>query len=495
MNNNDISSNDLYLPTIEEIRDQVLEDIKLSTVEWGLNQDPNIKRGSDNYIFASAFANTLALSQSNASIRSESNNAISAIGPDLDLIRINLGLPEVPGSGSSGKIKLTIQGTANVVNSTPLVSDSGIRFETVGNYMGLTNNAEISIRCLDIGDDTNLEGNTELTFLNAPINVSPTALVSIHEPLSGGVDDENDARKRLRILNKLRNTPMGFNRGAVRQIALEASPAVQNCFIYSSLGGPSTALVCVSTGFNKDIYDYSREASTNLLNEVRAKLQSLAPVETEIIIRSVLDEPTDVCVGLLLDNYASNQGWKNETIFPNNGVCSIASFVDVNKVTLSHSSTTTPIIGVTKVLWFSRNTKKFYEYIITGWNSRTDEITVDRPIIDDLGLIPTVGDYISPSFWGYENVVETLLNSFEGLGCSEMTTNMTLLPRSYRWPYQSKEYFNDLRYSFLVELKNKNQQIQDVSYIYRSKTNPSIPLSIQGRPGVLTLRNLSFMPI
>lgn len=107
--------------------------------------------------------------------------------------------------------------------------DSGeVTYETLLEAEIGTVATTISIRALTPGVTGNLDNGTPLHFVNTMANVDDPAFVS---KLTGGTDDETDEELRLRVLQRIRETPMGGDAQDYVRWAL-AVPGVTRAWCY-----------------------------------------------------------------------------------------------------------------------------------------------------------------------------------------------------------------------------------------------------------------------
>lgn len=494
------NSGEIYVPASGEVRDQILTDIRLEAIAQGLSTDPPVQPGTDNYRFAVAFEGPFLLSAQNALIRSTAGDPRFATGQDLLDIRDALGLKEVAGSGSAGRIKLTISGIASVPDGTPLVLSNGKRAVVVGNYSGLVNNSEVNIKCIDIGEDTNEEPGAAVTFPNAPLNVSSTAEVSASIPLSGGADVESESRMRLRIMNRLMFPPAGGNWSQKREIALESLATISDVFVYPALGGPSSELIVPIKSFNLELYDFTKAVNTNALSIVRSALHTEFESPDEIVVKAAVEEPVDVSLELTIPESTfsggNGSGWVDNVVWPNllvgdSGRVSVTAVTSNTNITVSANTTTSPVAGLTHIVWHSKYTQKFYKRIIQTVSGSAGAwvLTFVTPLVDDLGNDVEIGDYISPDAVNIEEYAKTWLTLMDQLGPAEATNDSNRLPRSKRHPYISGDVrSSDLKPSKLSLFSQNHKEIEDYEYGFRSLTTPTIPASVSIAPSIFVPR-------
>jgi uncharacterized phage protein gp47/JayE len=149
--------------------------------------------------------------------------------------------------GTFGRKNATLaEGTALVTGvpgafiSAATQLDSGeITYETLLEAEVGTVATSISIRALTPGVVGNLDNGTPLHFVNVLANVDDPAYVF---KLTGGTDDETDEELRLRVLQRIRETPMGGDAQDYVRWAL-AVPGVTRAWCYPLEMGIGTVTV------------------------------------------------------------------------------------------------------------------------------------------------------------------------------------------------------------------------------------------------------------
>jgi len=492
----------LYVPVAGEVRDQILSDIRLEAISRGLSTEPPIQPGTDNYQWAVAFEGPFLNSQYNADLRATSGDPRNATGTDLDDIRKALGLAEVPATGSSGKIRLTVSGTGNVPADTQLALSNGKRIKVVGTWSGLSNNAEIDVTAIDSGEDTNVPGGELVRFVNAPINIDTEARVSSNVPLTGGTDTESDERKRTRILNRLANPPGGGNWSQKRETVLEALSSVQDAFVYPALGGPASELIVPVRDFDPDNFDFSRALSTPAMSVIRSAVYAKFGSPDEIVIKPPVDQSCDVALELSIPEATGaggdGTGWSNVAVWPileagDNGRVTVSNAAFTDVIIVTALTVVAPVNGVTRIAWWSRTCRKFYRRLVVSSSGSAGAytLTLDAPLIDDSGASVAVGDFISPDATNIEGYGKTWIEIMRTLGPGEATADANRLPRSKRHPYLTSDtaLAPDLKTSKLALLKDAHTEILDYGYGYRSATTPTIPATVATAPSVLVPRH------
>ena len=492
----------LYIPTADEWRDGMLADIRLELLKQDQTSNPPVQPGTDNYRWATALSGPCALNCANVAIHAEAGDPRTATGDQLDEIRSALGLPEVPATGSSGKIKLTVTGSSTVPANTQLTLANGKRLKVTTTAVGVTDGSEIDVTAVDAGEDTNAPPNTLVRFVNAPLNVDTQARVSVNVPLTGGTDKENDARKRTRVLNRLQNPPAGGNWPQKRETALNSLASVQDCFVYPALGGPSSELIVPVKDFDPDNFDFSRALSTSAMAVVRAAIHAAFPSPSEIVVKPPVNQSVDVALEVSIPDSSSaggdGTGWTDATVWPqlevaDAGRVSVSSVTSTTVIVVSANTATAPTANVTHIAWWSPTCRKFYKRLITAQSGSAGAwtLTVDAPLIDDAGVSVAAGDYISPDSVGIIRYGKTWIDIMRTLGPGEGTADANRLPRSKRHPYATSDasLAPDLKTSKLALFKENHSEVLDYGYGYRSATTATVPGAVSTAPSILVPRH------
>jgi uncharacterized phage protein gp47/JayE len=483
----------VFVPqTASELRDQWLRDYRVGMIEAGV-ADPNILPGSEPYIRATCIANMMLGAFANIEIKASDTSELTAQGEALDSIREAIGLPEVSASESAGKIKVFVSKyyTTIIADGTQLVSPSGRRFAVVGTWNGVVNNSQVDVICIDKGSNTNVLEGVRLRWLSPPVGVFGEAEV-VSPGLTGGSDVETDERKRERILNRRQNLPAGGNAAYLIELAEGSTSAIQKAFCYPALGGPGSAKVVVQKAVDITNEDFSREVPAGQVELAAMAILAEAPEPIEIVTQSVIDEDTDVALGLVLpdsSNSGSSSGWYNytnvfpvlTTNFPDS--CAVLSVVSDNEF-LIELEQGTPLVNSTKIMWWNPTTQAF---VISTVISRTVDFSSQVIAVDIPFTGIQAGDYISPYCYNANSYRDSWLTIMSELGPGENTTSVHRLPRARRNPGSQFSYPSDLGTAQLSKLINAHTEILDCAYTYRSKTTPTVPANVSTAPNVLKL--------
>jgi uncharacterized phage protein gp47/JayE len=498
---------DLYQPSgSEELSQRFLRDVRLASIQAG-NDDVPIGYGSDFWLTSQALAGMGLLGFRNINLSEADQNVLTAEGTALNAIMVGYGIPEVPASVGTGKVIITVSGVTTIPTGQAFLYPNGKSGRVVGTYINPANLSEINVECTTTGTSGNLKSGESIRFIGPPINLAETAKVSQNTPITGGTDTENDSRKRTRILNVLKNKPSGGNWSHVRQIVLDYSGGVQNCFCHPALGGPSSLKTVPVKDFDLDNNDYSRSVSDALLSSIRDKLQSELPVGTQVIVQSCVSEYTDMTLKLTIPNSSlsggNGQGWTDIVPWPylvggDSGKISLSSpNATYDTLTLSANTTTPPIDGQTHISWWSSTDRKFYSGLIVSHSGSSGAwvVSVDRPLVDSTGSGPISGDYVSPLCQNITGYGESYISMMRNLGPGENTVQASRLPRASRHPNQADEAPSSVTNSTLKTLISKYPEITDFSFGYILKSAPTVPGNTQTAPNILIPRRFAVYPI
>jgi uncharacterized phage protein gp47/JayE len=493
---------ELYVPTPDDLRNQFLDDLELAAIDAGV-ENPPIEPGTDWYALATAEANLHAISSQNTRLADESLTPLTATGDKLEEWREGLGIAEVPPQGASGLLIVQTTGNASVVAGEQLTHSSGQRYAILRSYTSVANNDELEAQAVDVGEETNLDPGEVLTWVSPPPNIKSQATVSETAPMRGGAGDEDDERKRERILNTLRNVPAGGNWGYLRDLALGASPATQDAYVYPALGGPASAKLAVTKKFDASIRDFSRTPTDGHLDVVRNAVWGDFPDQNALVVQGVADEPTSVAIDVdipdSLQSGGDGRGWLDENPWPqlevsDGGFAAVSAVSNSKKFKVDADTTTAPVAGQTRVARWSPVDQVFTTALITAQTGSSGGwwITVDKPLIDSDNNTVAVGDYISPAATNLNDYGASWRDILESIGPGENTTDANRLPRAARHPLTSAEDSPALNASQTRRLQNAHEEIVDIAYGYRERTAPTVPASVDDAPNVLTIDNLGF---
>lgn len=489
---------ELNIPTPEDMRDQILDDLYLGAVAAGV-ADPPIALGSDWYNLATGCGNCTAIVNANVALSDDDWDPRSCSDARLEQWRITLGLPVVNPTGAVGNIVARLpSGSANLADKTRFTLN-GLRYHTIGALTGVVDGQEVPAQADDTGTVTDAAGGTKVYWVSTPSGFQSWAEVSKNVPLSGGTDAEDTEHKRDRVLTRMGNPPGGGNWAQLRERAMNALSSVQ-AYVYPALGGPSSVLVALTKSIDPVLRDWSRSPTTGMLQIVRSALWTNESSADKVVVRAVAEQPIDVSLNITIPDAASSggngMGWVNDTPWPalvggDNGRATVTAVTDSKTFTISAQTTTSPVAGLTYVDWWSPGDQKFYRRLITivGGSSGAWVVTVDQPCVDQDNNLIAVGDFISPACVNADAYGSTWRDIMAKLGPGECTALAYRLPRASRHPLTTSQDNPTLTTVQKKDFLNAFDEVTDCAYAYTSTTTPAVPASVDTPPNVLTLDN------
>jgi hypothetical protein len=495
-----LQAGQLFIPgSAEEIRDDLLADFRLEAVKYSVIA-PAVTPGTDNWFFFTAVANAGLLQYSNIATIRPAITPLNATGDDLEEYRIALGLPVVQASPAAGKLTVTVSGGGSVTFSDGLtfLYPSGLRGKVSGTQINVFDEQDVDVVAIDTGSGTNLESGMAVRWVNPPFNVATQARVSINGPLTGGFDEETENRKRARVLNRFQNTPGGGNWGQLREIAFNTLPSVKDPYVYPALGGASSDKLTILKGFDRKRNDYHRAFQLGAIELVRDAIHSQLSTGDEHVVGTVDELPCDITLALALPSSAlsggDGLGWLDQYPWPPSGSGSpvtVTSSADSLHVTVSATTSVSPLIGQAHIMWWSPHDMKMRTALITGVSGSSGSwaLTIDSPFVDALGNAVASGDFISPAAANAEKYGSTFLDLMEALGAGENTSDAQRLPRSARHPFVGDGADLSITNKFLTDFLAQHGEITNGALGYVPSPSPTVPSTVAANPRVLVPRH------
>jgi uncharacterized phage protein gp47/JayE len=497
-----VEANKVFVPeTSQEWLDAFLADIRLEARKAMTGTEPAVQPGTDDYRFAVAVANAAFLQASSLAITRSSVTPLNATGDDLEEWRAALGLAKVKPSPSAGKVILSVNGTGAMPVGTQFVFPNGLRGKVAISYPAVSDESEVEAVAIDTGTATNFPTGTVVRFVSPPLNINTEAKVSRNAPMTGGLDEESEERKRARILNRLQNKPAGGNWAHMREKALDELASLQDCYVYPALGGPSSVKVVPVFDFDVDNHDYSRAPDVAALDIVRNALYREFADQDEIVVNAPVDQSVDVgikvSIPLSVAAGGDGTGWLDAAPWPpleggDNGRVTVTTVNNTTQIIVSAISATSPIAGQTHISWWSPDDRKFRTYLVTGIGGSAGAwlLQLDAPLVSQNGVSVAVGDFVSPAAVNTERYGKSWIEYMRSLGPGENTSDANRLPRALRHPYVTDEDPTDVGFLALKQIANAHAEITHAEFGYRSVTTPTVPASVDTGPSVLVPRHL-----
>ncbi len=485
------------IPTLEDMRQQYLDDVELSAIDAGI-ADPPIEIGSDFYVRGTALANLTTVVCERVSAADKDALPSTCSDERIEEWRISLGLPEIPAQGATGKVIARLDASSGTATDGTVLTRNGYQYQVVGGWTGVVDGSEITIEAVDTGEVTNAKAGERLYWRSAPPGFKSYVEVSTNEPLTGGVDAETPERKRERVTERIANPAVSGNWSAVIEVVETVLPTVR-AYPYPGLGGPSSCKVVLTKQIDPDNLNFSRIPTTAQLTRARQAAWSDVADGTKYIVQAVAEEVTSVALEITIPDASSSggsgNGWINDTPWP--PLTGAETKITVTAVTSSKvfrvdaTTTTAPVDGQTYIAWWSPQTQKFQTGLITAHSGSTGVwvLTVNEPMVDETNVAIAVGDYVSPAAANLEAYGETWRDIMANLGPGENTTEVARLPRAARHPAIDAQDSPTLSTAHRKLLMTAHPEMVDCDYSYRSTTTPTVPGTVDQAPNVLKLDN------
>lgn len=476
------------LPTAEEWRLQILEDIELQAIDAGITVPPTAK-GSDFDLKATALGNALAVLTANQVLSDADADPTRAVGAALEEHRIASGLPEVLPTPASGKVAVTVTSATpiTVPDGHGLLAPGALPAVTVGSVPGVVTGTQLPIVMTKDGSVGNLAAGTVVRF-TAPV-AGLASEATIVADMVDGADAENDVKKRRRILNRRQNNPACANWGHLREVALSATNAIDNAFIYPALGGPGSCKTALTAPWFNGGLGQSRIASAASVAVVESAYKATFNTDDALYhVESVDNEYVDLYLRVKL--LAGAGDWIDADPWPfvaaqTSSVVSNTSF----RITCA-SATSAPAVGKTIAVWsvvelgfrtarilsVSTISSAVFEVTTTGWSGGPLTLVNGLPI-----------GCAAPNLkaWG-DRMLEVFATLTPGENCFAWQE-----PTALRRPVES---FDDPMAFGSRQLSAFAEDIDEIASVELDTANVVTPTRVvpSTAPTVLTLRKLSF---
>ncbi len=470
----------IYVPkNADELRDQVLTDLRLEALKFDPNTEPPVQPGTDWWLLATAIGNAGLIVYANNRIHEDNADLFTASGQLLDDKRVAVGLPEVVASPSSGRVIAQTSGVTTIPAGLRFLFPNGFQGQALQTYLGVTDGQEIEVVAVDTGSSTNLAAGQTVRWISPPLNLKSDAKVA-PGGLAGGSDKETDARKLLRILNRLRNLPAGGNWAHMREIALNSLASLQECYVYPALGGPGSVKIVPTRDYDLVNNVFTRVPSSAQLQIVTDALHAQLPSPMEVIVQAPTNADLDWSIKLTLSSSTAaggdGTGWLDATVWPllvggDGGRVRVSAVTSTNQITVTAGTSAAPIAGQTHVMWFASTDRKFRTYLVTAvaGSAGAWQLTLDTPLVDSTGTRVAVHDYVSPASANGAAYAEYWRDSVARvLGPQENTSAALRLPRALRHPLVADGNPIQPSGAMLAGLMGKHPEVRDAAFGYTS---------------------------
>lgn len=491
------------------VRDDILRTIRNGLIALGV-ANPNVSKGSDWNVLATAVGNELAVVGANTVIKADAMMPDSSVGPDLARDTSIFHLTKQPAGGSVGSIVFVSSAASPIPTDQELLDATGLRYRvTVGGTYN--NGVSIPIEAIDTGSETNHAEGDVLQWKQAPPYADPKVAVGVGG-LVNGTDAEDDEGLRARLFAILQTPPGSGNWEHCAEVAEASDPRVQKAFVHPAGLGPSTNRIVVTAA--PTLASKERDIETTVLNSVVVPyVVGKLPEHAHVVTTTVANVNADVAIAISLpESPTANPpgpggGWMNGTTWPApDGVatfrCTVTAVTSSTVFTVDAS--VPPQVGVSRIAWLSPVDWRVYTALVVGSSGTTGAyvITIDKPLT---GIM--VGAYIWPEPQNARLYCETVLARFALMGPGEITANVSALSRGFRHPIPANGWQSALGPHILNAITDTHDEVQSAQFMHRVATGhsalagafgqlvPNVPVSAENAPNIFIPRHVGFYRI
>lgn len=227
-----------FVPTLEEIREQILRDYQ------SINPTIDISVDSDTFARASSLA---AVAEGLYAHQKWLIKQFFPDSSDTEYLEKHAGL-----RGLRRKNATYADGQATVTGLTGAVIAEAMQIKTDDNRfyqttqavtIGEPGTAVVNIKSLAMGSQQNINKSTTASFMSAPTGVQSDVVIT---EVTGGTDAETDASLLARLLELIRRPPAGGNKYDYKNWALEVD-GVDAAYVYPLRRGLGTVDIAITS--------------------------------------------------------------------------------------------------------------------------------------------------------------------------------------------------------------------------------------------------------
>jgi uncharacterized phage protein gp47/JayE len=202
-----------------------------------------------------------------------------------------------PATFASGSGTVTGINGSVLPESTQLVTGGGVLYETTAQIIVGEAATPVNIRAIDAGVAGNLDTQSSLSFVNAIAGIDGAVVIIT---MDGGVDAESDDELRQRVLERIREPPMGGSASDYVQWALQV-PGVTRAWCAPNEMGIGTVTVRVMMDdLRADNGGFPTEGDLGI---VTAYMEEKRPVAVkDFWVLAPIPEPLDLYISNLVDD-------------------------------------------------------------------------------------------------------------------------------------------------------------------------------------------------
>lgn len=421
------------------------------------------------------------------------------------------GAVRFPAAGGAGEVSATGTPGTTWLGSTTVPDTlahfardpAGNRYQVfVGGTAGAGGTATLTLLGIDGGAQTNPATGTLLKWEAPPSGSTPECTVTSSPGFSGGVDAETDQQFADRMAAEVRHKAASGNWAHFRAWARQASPSVEDAFVYPCALHAGSALVCVTQKRGTTLGPTARFPSLATLTAATAYLtppaSPVVPSRPFVVVVPPVGELTNMVMALALPR-ASPAGWTDLTPFPPLGAatteeCTITTITTQQDIEITTTAgagqlpggVTGPLAGVSLMVW---------------WPLTSEFVVLDVDTVEDvgggvynvlLGTAPSVtlfvGQFVGPATARHPAISEAVVAYFDSLGPGEVIDLAADVrsSRAFRRPKPSEESPSRSGQAILTVISEAlGAPLADSSLAKNTVTTPTLPANVTDGPRLL----------
>lgn len=423
-------------------------------------------------------------------------------------------LPGFGGSGAvaaSGNPGTTWVGSTTVPDATATFATdpAGNRYQVLISATDAGAGAVVQLGGVDVGEQTNIEVGTVLTWTNPPPGSEPTATV-VGEDFRGGAAPETDDDFAERLASRVRHKPAAGNASQFRAWAREASVSVEDAAVYPCALGAGSLVVVPLQKRGDSVGPNARVPTAGVLAAVTSYLVAPAspvvPPRVLVVVVPPVPESSDVTLKLS-QLKGSATGWTDvfpfPTIGPANGSVLVASVPTATQFTVTASGAgqlpggvSGPLAGVSLMQWVAATSSFEALDVATVTDDGGGTYTVNLNTAPATPI--AIGTPISPDMAGRDQLAAGVISYFDRLGPGELVDLATdpRGARAFRQPKPSETLPSRAGQSMVATIvETLGAAIADAEVSDISLATPSLPADVVDGPGLVVLGELGAYPL
>ncbi len=503
----------LRYPTTDEIRSQVLNDLRYNLARVGVVA--NVTQDSELWHRANAFAKRVSLAIANGQIGLQSINPLRAQGQYLLDLAALYGVFPRPAMGGSGFVLVKVLKPATTVHLTQNYPGStaigGVKFKVALDYPAIANGAPAEVVAVDTGTRTNIAAGAIITWDSAALAFLDQKAIVAPGGIDGGQEEDDVETVRKRLLRKLGFPSVGGNWSQVAEWAAAASSAIRFVAVFPTMRGPCSYDVAI-VGESK-----SPVLNSTVQNLAAQAILAEHPGHVSLNVTSIDLELLDVILnlGLPLPKIAGGAGggYIDPTPWPSTAETTVKGKITGHNfatlpgtITVNSTNLDPPLPNNRIAIWDYAALDadgnpapafRFFTILSVGGASGAYVLTLDAAATSAVSFIED-GMYVSPASDRLQVYADAFIAAMNELGPGDKTSDLDLLAYARRKPGPEIEAPYNLTSRQLDTIQD-NGEVSDVSFAARystgttnTKTTPSVPSVVSAAPKRLALKHLAF---